>query len=32
MFMASFGLKPWNDDDVEEAKRILQAFVEDDSS
>ncbi|BDD63673.1 hypothetical protein MPDQ_000591 [Monascus purpureus] len=32
MFMASFGLKPWNDDDVQEAKRILEAFVEDDSS
>ncbi|KAJ6035974.1 hypothetical protein N7540_000253 [Penicillium herquei] len=28
-FMFSYGLKPWNDDDVEEGKRILQAFTAD---
>ncbi|KAJ5740989.1 hypothetical protein N7493_000861 [Penicillium malachiteum] len=29
-FMFSFGLKPWNDDDVQEGKRILEAFAADD--
>lgn len=32
--MQSFGLKPWEDDDAREGKKILEAFVrkdEDDS-
>lgn len=28
-FMRSFGLKPWESDDAEEGKRILEAFVQD---
>ncbi|OQD93320.1 hypothetical protein PENSOL_c033G01693 [Penicillium solitum] len=28
-FMQSFGLKPWENDDAEEGKRILEAFVRD---
>ncbi|OQD60860.1 hypothetical protein PENPOL_c020G08897 [Penicillium polonicum] len=28
-FMQSFGLKPWEADDAEEGKRILEAFVQD---
>jgi hypothetical protein len=28
-FMHSFGLKPWDMDDMEEAKRILVAFTQD---
>lgn len=28
-FMQSFGLKPWESDDAEEGKRILEAFVQD---
>ncbi|KAJ5661869.1 uncharacterized protein N7477_009485 [Penicillium maclennaniae] len=28
-FMQSFGLKPWKEDDVEEGKRILAAFTQD---
>lgn len=27
--MQSFGLKPWENDDAEEGKRILEAFVRD---
>lgn len=27
-FMMSFGLKPWESDDAEEGKRILEAFTE----
>lgn len=27
MFLASFGLKPWNDEDTEEGKQILEGFV-----
>jgi hypothetical protein len=26
-FMMSFGLKPWESDDAEEGKRILEAFT-----
>ncbi|KAJ5125970.1 hypothetical protein N7448_005281 [Penicillium atrosanguineum] len=29
-FMHCFGLKPWETDDIEEAKRILVAFTQDD--
>lgn len=29
-FMHSYGLKPWNPDDVEEGKRIVEAFKEGD--
>lgn len=29
-FMASYGLKTWNPDDVEEGKQILQAFKDND--
>lgn len=29
-FMHSYGLKPWNDDDVQEAKSIIEAFREHD--
>jgi hypothetical protein len=29
-FMHSHGLKPWDDDDVEEGKRIIEAFKEHD--
>ncbi|KAJ5631597.1 uncharacterized protein N7484_011697 [Penicillium longicatenatum] len=29
-FMASFGLKPWEQDDAEEGKRIVEAFARDD--
>lgn len=29
-FMQSFGLKPWDSDDAEEGKRILEGFVEQD--
>ena len=29
-FMASYGLKPYNDDDVDEAHRILEGFREQD--
>lgn len=29
-FMQSFGLKPWESDDAEEGKRILEAFVQND--
>ncbi|PLB43309.1 hypothetical protein P170DRAFT_514560 [Aspergillus steynii IBT 23096] len=29
-FLASFGLKPWNREDENEGKRILEAFVRDD--
>ncbi|KAF8876823.1 hypothetical protein BD779DRAFT_1559227 [Infundibulicybe gibba] len=25
-FMHSYGLKPWNDDDVEEGKQIVEGF------
>jgi hypothetical protein len=28
--MASFGLKPWEQDDAEEGKRIVEAFARDD--
>jgi hypothetical protein len=28
--MDSFGLKPWEDDDVDEGKQILKVFVVDD--
>ena len=28
--MQCFGLKPWEEDDVEEAKRILVAFTQQD--
>lgn len=28
-FMLCFGLKPWETDDMEEAKRILVAFTQD---
>jgi hypothetical protein len=28
MFMASFGLKPGNDDDTDEAKKILEGVVQ----
>jgi len=31
-FMLSFGLKPYNDDDLEEAKTILAAFASDDTN
>lgn len=27
MFLASFGLKPWDDEDAEEGKQILEGFV-----
>lgn len=27
-FMMSFGLKPWESDDAEEGKRILEGFTE----
>lgn len=27
MFLASFGLKPWNDEDAQEGKQILEGFV-----
>ena len=29
-FMHSYGLKPWNDDDVQEATAIIQAFKDQD--
>ena len=29
-FCISFGLKPWEVDDADEGKRILEGFVEDD--
>lgn len=29
--MTSFGLKPWIEDDVDEGKKILEAFVRNDS-
>ncbi|KAJ5521072.1 hypothetical protein N7463_001525 [Penicillium fimorum] len=29
-FMQCFGLKPWDDDDAEEGKKILEAFTRDD--
>ncbi|KAJ5532234.1 hypothetical protein N7513_001385 [Penicillium frequentans] len=29
-FMASFGLKPWDEDDAEEGKRILEGLAEND--
>ncbi|KAJ5778293.1 hypothetical protein N7520_001539 [Penicillium odoratum] len=29
-FLRCFGLKPWDQEDAEEAKRILEAFAEDD--
>lgn len=29
-FMISFGLKPWEFDDIDEGKRILEAFVSED--
>ncbi|KAJ5153653.1 uncharacterized protein N7500_009092 [Penicillium coprophilum] len=29
-FMISFGLKPWEDDDAEEGKKILEALAQDD--
>ncbi|KAJ5769748.1 uncharacterized protein N7511_001799 [Penicillium nucicola] len=28
-FLLSFGLKPWDDEDAEEGKRILEAFAAD---
>lgn len=28
--MASFGLKPWDEDDAQEGKRILEGLVEND--
>ncbi|KAJ5511353.1 hypothetical protein N7453_003456 [Penicillium expansum] len=28
-FLQSFGLKPWETEDAEEGKRILEAFVQD---
>ena len=28
--MISFGLKPWEFDDIDEGKRILEAFVSED--
>ncbi|OQE13254.1 hypothetical protein PENFLA_c051G02847 [Penicillium flavigenum] len=28
-FMQCFGLKPWEDDDAREGKKILEAFVRD---
>ncbi|OQD67230.1 hypothetical protein PENDEC_c041G04586 [Penicillium decumbens] len=31
-FMLSFGLKPYNDDDLEEAKTILAAFASEDTN
>jgi hypothetical protein len=27
-FMHSYGLKPWNDDDVQEGKQIIEKFKE----
>lgn len=30
-FMASFGLKPWDRDDADEGKRILESFAQDDA-
>jgi hypothetical protein len=30
--MASFGLKPWEEDDKDEGKRILEAFVANDDA
>ncbi|KAJ6017978.1 hypothetical protein N7451_001357 [Penicillium sp. IBT 35674x] len=29
-FMASFGLKPWDEDDAQEGKRILEGLAEND--
>ncbi|KAH9899328.1 hypothetical protein C8Q73DRAFT_638018 [Cubamyces lactineus] len=29
-FMRSYGLKPWDDDDVQEGKAIIEAFKEGD--
>jgi len=29
-FMHSYGLKPWDDNDVEEGKRIIETFKEQD--
>ncbi len=31
-FMESYGLKLWNDDDVQEAKAILDGFRKDDAA
>jgi len=31
-FMISFGLKPWEEDDADEGKRILKAFTEEDAN
>lgn len=30
-FMAIFGLKPWDRDDADEGKRILESFAQDDA-
>ncbi|KAJ5669732.1 hypothetical protein N7462_010802 [Penicillium macrosclerotiorum] len=30
-YMHSFGLKPWDMDDIDEGKRIVEAFVQDDN-
>lgn len=30
-FMICFGLKPWDLDDTDQGKRILESFVQDDS-
>lgn len=30
MFLASFGLKPWNDEDNDEGKQIVASFAADD--
>ena len=29
-FMQSFGLKPWDDEDADEGKKILEAFAAED--
>ncbi|PLB43310.1 hypothetical protein P170DRAFT_481257 [Aspergillus steynii IBT 23096] len=29
MFLLSYGLKPWNEDENEEGKRIVEALAED---
>ncbi|KAJ5892867.1 hypothetical protein N7504_009558 [Penicillium tannophilum] len=29
-FMASFGLKPWDEDDAQEGKRILEGLAQND--
>jgi hypothetical protein len=31
-FLQSFGLKPWESDDAEEGKRILEAFAQQDEN